>query len=727
MIEVDLNEGTPVSKTSTLANLIHSRFTWCKTLRATQEQKWIESKMQFDGVDNGSNDDGNSKSSLYLNFTQMKCMSAYSQIMTTMMGPNGYPWSMRPTPEPELISLGLTNTREAERNPSLPTNLKNNVIKANIACDNMRIRIADDLFECNWDEKFSRAVLDLVVNGTMIIKGPFASSGTIKKWKKNDDSYEMQADQDIRADIEVVSPFEFYPDPAAFDIKDAMWAIHRHVLNKAQLLAFKNQAGFDEKEIENVIEAKQSGNWVAETWESRIYSLNRSQAQFSQSERYIAYEHWGWLTAEQLNSAGHLVDSNDKNKQFMCCVWVIDSYCIKISVSGLENPSLPFMVCPYEKILYNIWGRSLPEKMRDPQEIVNASARAMVDNMGIAAGPQVIYDTSRMVNGFKFDGLKPWGVWSVKTMEGMNQPPVQFVQTPSILGELKVLQDNFKLFIQEVTSMPDMTQGFAGTASGQHNRTASGMSMLFNAANSYIKGIVFNIDNYVTKQLIRRLYDWNMQFSNLDEIKGDFTIVAGGVQEMINIESKLSNMQELSQIMMDPEYKPYINKSAMLKEWVRTHGFDGSEIINSEEEAARIKEFMAKQESQAQIDAQPKVRAETSRPDALLQVLQNTEPDSPVYPAIYELVILSQDAMTPNMKEALEHMAETAVTKTLMDVQSRQTEFSTNDRTMAQHNIENEIEKIMMQKAQSTQSQQQPGSAPPEMPEQQVDEPMEYA
>ena len=677
---VDLNEGQPVSQTSDLARLIHHRFLSVKNLRTIQEQKWIASKMQFDGIEYANTDDSGEKSGIYLNFTQMKCMSAYSQIMTTMCGPNGYPWSIKPTPEPILISLGINDTKEAERNPMIPPDIKQGIIKANIACDNMRVRIEDDLIEANWNEKFSRAVLDLVISGTAIIKGPFAAAKKKNKWSQSESSFGIMQDEDIRADIEVVSPYEFYPDPAAFDISDAMWAIQRHVLNQAQLMQLAKQEDFDSEEIMKVVEAHPKGNWSAEPWESRVYSLNKNNNQMNHYDRYIAYEHWGWMSPSDLRNAGFPIEDRKDKQPVMACIWSIGNYCIKISISGLDNPSLPFMVCPYERVLYSIWGRSLPEKMRDPQEIVNASARAMVDNMGIAAGPQVIYDTSRMVNGFKFDGLKPWGVWSVKTMEGMNQPPVQFVQTPSILGELKLLQDNFKLFIQEVTSMPDMTQGFAGTASGQHNRTASGMSMLFNAANSYIKGIIFNIDNFITKPLIRRIYDWNMQYSSNESMKGDFSVSAGGVQELVNTESRLANMQELAQIMMDPDYKPFINKPAILKEWIRLHGFNGTEIVNSDEEAARIIQMMNQQEAAKAQQAAPKVRSETPRPDALLQVLANTEPNSPAYPAIYELVMMSQDALTPAMQEAIEHMKETSITEVLTDLKTRSSEYEKEDR-----------------------------------------------
>ena len=513
----------------------------------------------------------------------------------------------------------------------------------------------------------------------MVVKGPFSSGIKKESWSlevEKDDSIKntfismfkepevtqkyvlKPKDEDPIPDFDIISPFEFYPDPSAFTIEDCMWAIHRRVLNKSQLMDLSKVDGFDAEEIYKVIENNPKGNWTAEVWESRVYALNQRQTPLIRGDRYVALEYWGYLSAKELEAANVEIPKNMKKwEQFMCCVWTVGNHCIKIAISSMEKPYIPFLVCPYEKVLYNIWGRGVPEKMRDPQDIVNAAARAMVDNMGIAAGPQVIYDTSRMVNGFKFEGIKPWGVWPLKTLEGITAPPVTFVPVPSILGDLKALQDNFKVFIQEVTSMPDMTSGFSNSASGQHNRTAGGMSMLFNAATTYIKGVIFNLDNYITKPMIRRMYDWNMQFSSDLLIKGDFNVDAGGVQRIISNENKMANMQELLQLMQDKSYQPYINKEAMLKEWVRIRGFDASDIINSDSQAQQnIQNQMEQEAAQAQMNNVPAMRAEIPRPDALLEILQKTDKNSPAYPGILEQALLAQDAMSDSLAAAIDVM-----------------------------------------------------------------------
>jgi len=732
-------QGQPPTATTYLAKVVTDKFTWCRNLRFLQQEKWLNAKMSFDGIDYYSNEEESNQSGIFLNFTQMKTMAAYSQIMSTMGGQDGYPWSIKPTPDPTLVQLGFEGGKQAEKEPNLPEELKQKIKEANMACDGMRVKITDQLAESHWEEKFSRGIMDLVTLGTMVVKGPFSSGIKKESWSlevEKDDSIKntfismfkepeviqkyvlKPRDEDPIPDFDIISPFEFYPDPSAFTIEDCMWAIHRRVLNKSQLMDLSKVDGFDAEEIYKVIENNPKGNWTAEVWESRVYALNQRQTPLIRGDRYVALEYWGYLSAKELEDANVEIPKNMKKwEQFMCCVWTVGNHCIKIAISSMEKPYVPFLVCPYEKVLYNIWGRGVPEKMRDPQDIVNAAARAMVDNMGIAAGPQVIYDTSRMVNGFKFEGIKPWGVWPLKTLEGISAPPVTFVPVPSILGDLKALQDNFKVFIQEVTSMPDMTSGFSNSASGQHNRTAGGMSMLFNAATTYIKGVIFNIDNYITKPMIRRMYDWNMQFSSDLLIKGDFSVDAGGVQRIISNENKMANMQELLQLMQDKSYQPYINKEAMLKEWVRIRGFDASDIINSDSQAQQnIQNQMEQEAAQAQMNNVPAMRAEIPRPDALLEILQKTDKNSPAYPGILEQALLAQDAMSDSLAAAIDVMK----TNTFGEAQQKTQSLPQGIRTQ-----QTPDEKNLQRIGGYPQTAPKPPQQPPQQPQQseQVQEP----
>mgnify|MGYP003645209011 CR=1 FL=1 len=90
-------QGQPLNATTYLAKVVTDKFTWCRNLRFLQQEKWLNAKMSFDGIDYYSNEEEANQSGIFLNFTQMKTMAAYSQIMSTMGGQDGYPWSIKPT------------------------------------------------------------------------------------------------------------------------------------------------------------------------------------------------------------------------------------------------------------------------------------------------------------------------------------------------------------------------------------------------------------------------------------------------------------------------------------------------------------------------------------------------------------------------------------------------------------------------------------------------------
>jgi hypothetical protein len=943
------------SVTSALARNVQDKFEVSKSLRVLQEVVWKEALQNFNGTYGSDVTFREGASSVFVNLTQMKTMAAYSRLMAVMMPPAGYPWAIKPTPHPDLVKLGM-KPEAALASPEMSPEFKQVLSQAKAACDGMQNRIKDNLVETRWEEKFSRGVLDLVTFGTMIFKGPLAAPAAPKKWvlvdqeesfadklkgligiHQKQQKYELVSDSedDSRADLEWVSPFEFYPDPAAYTVSDAMWAIHRHVFNKNQMVELA-EGDFDAEEINLVLNEIQDGNWSAEPWESGVDIINRRSASMQMGKRYIVFEFWGYLSGRELKTAGHDVPDGDLNKMHLSNVWVCGNHCIKITVSNRANGKLPFFVVPYEKVPYKIWGRGVPEKMADPQAIINASARAMVENMGIACvtgdtvvyrhqrpsarkprkynarkqvevtinelwamknksrgglrqnvirsldestgqffgnrivdiyyngdkqvyrvntkngytikatdthlfmgedghwrelrdffvgdglvvngtetipqlvcidcgksiskpnarrckscaahisswnlkqahdaisnnsvsesqarsrrlvreqmksncelcgidkrlhihhedknpynsdpsnlktlcykchaewhhfhdsvgdpilhtyrdfdeivsieplgiepvydlhmtapnhnfvangfvvhncAPQVVVDVNRLVDGTKYDQIAPWGIWPVKNMEGASQEPVQFKVIPSIMGDLKLIQDIFRNFVQEVTSMPDMASGFAGN--GQHNRTAGGMSMLFGAADSYTRGVVFNIDNDLTKPMIRALYDWEMQYNPDMTIKGDMQVDAGGVTGLMNKEMATQKIAEvfaaLGQI---PGSVDYINMAEVAKEIFRGLDIVNDNIVYSDEEVQKIRAQNQQQEAQkaaqiAQAQNVPKPKAETTPPDMMMQVLEKTIPTDPIYPIIFEKWLAMINQLDPQSLAALDMM-----------------------------------------------------------------------
>jgi cation transport regulator ChaC len=239
-----------------------------------------------------------------------------------------------------------------------------------------------------------------------------------------------------------------------------------------------------------------------------------------------------------------------------------------------------------------------------------------------------------------------------------------------MLTELKVLMDIFRNFVQEVTSMPDMTSGIAGQQ--QHNRTMGGMSMLFGAADSYTRGVVFNIDNDLTKPMVRALYDWEMQYNQDASIKGDMQVDAGGVQGLMSKELTSQRMAELiaatGQI---PGGADYINMGELMKEVFRSMDVMSDTVVYTEEEVKKSRAEKQAQELQqqtqmagqvAQAQNIPKAKAETTKNDMLMQVLEKTVPTDPIYPLIYAKWLEGINELDPMSEAALNMMKTRSIT-----------------------------------------------------------------
>lgn len=675
-------EADSLTRTSFLANTVHDKYQTARTQRVLQEQVWIEAMQNFNGEYGPAMTFRDGGSSVFVNITQMKTMAAYSRVMAVMMGPAGYPWSAKPTPHPTLVKMGMS-PEAAKVSSELDPQFKKELSEARSKCDGMKNRIKDDLVESCWEERFARGVLDLVSMGTAIFKGPFAAPSKPKKWVQAPETVQSMMDRakaliglgkptppkfvlakdpmdEYRATMDWVSPFELYPDPGAYSIEDAMWTVHRHVMNKAQLVELADGAGFDAEEIQATLDQNPDGNWYSEPWEGFMDIINRRSQAAYLSKRYTVLEFWGWLSGRELRDAGAEIGDNDLHKMHMSNVWVCGNQCIKVAISGNEAKRLPYFVVPYEKVPYKIWGRGVPEKMADPQAIINASARAMVENMGMAAGPQVIYDVNRVMPGTKVDQIVPWGIWAVKNMEGISEPPVRFVKIDPILTELKTIQDIFRNFVQEVTSMPDMASGFSGNE--QHNRTMGGMSMLFGAADSYTRSVIFNIDNYLTKPMIRALYDWEMQYCPDASIKGDITIEASGVQGLMAKELTSQRLAELLQAVGQiPGGADYINMPELMKEVFRSLEVINDSVILSDTEVKQKREetqqaAIAQASQTAQVQNLAKPKAETTKNDMLMQVLEKTLPTDPIYAPIYAKWLRGINELDPQSEAALNIM-----------------------------------------------------------------------
>ena len=183
--------------------------------------------------------------------------------------------------------------------------------------------------------------------------------------------------------------------------------------------------------------------------------------------------------------------------------------------------------------------------MRHTQAIVNGSVRIMLDGMAMAAIPMAEVNTLMIKDGQDPRVMKAGQVW-LRDKGDQGEPAVRFFQPSPPTNALMEIISMFKNYADDETSLPAYTYG---DNSGEINQTAKGLSMQLGQAAIPLKQVIKNLEDGLIKPFIQSLYDWNMQWSDNEEIKsGDMEIQVLGSSSLIAKEAKVQSMMQFLNI-----------------------------------------------------------------------------------------------------------------------------------------------------------------------------------
>jgi len=177
--------------------------------------------------------------------------------------------------------------------------------------------------------------------------------------------------------------------------------------------------------------------------------------------------------------------------------------------------------------------------MRNPQKVINAAWRMMMDNGGMSVADQVVVNREIVQPADGSWQLGPKKLWYLRDKTRSVQEAFATFSTPSHQVELANIFTMARQLADEETNLPLIAQG---EQSSHVTKTSSGMAMLMNSANIVLRRAVKNWDDDITRPTITRFYDWNMQFSESPEVKGDYTIDARGSGALLVREKQQENL-----------------------------------------------------------------------------------------------------------------------------------------------------------------------------------------
>lgn len=580
-------------------------------------------------------------SDVYMMLTEVKCRAAESWLRDILLDSGSPPWDLAPTPIPDLSPEQAAELEEAFAEnvmrsiqmlgqapskeemlairESLSQEYRFRVLEAaHNRADRMKTRIEDQFVHGGWMSAFNDFITDIVTFPCAFIKGPIVRRQRKLGWTQAEDgSTTVETTEELAPEYERVDPFQIYPEPGITDINDG-YIIELHKLTRTTLSELIGVPGYDEAAIRKILEdgpnAGSSGPLDGGVDDAREEEERKYYTHMRPTPEFEAIEFWGKVSGEMLLEWGLTEDEvPDPTTEYDANVWLIGHYVIKAVLNYDPLGEKPYAKTSFIKCPGAFWGKGIPKIIEDLQGICNAAARALVNNMGIASGPQVEVNVERLPPNEDITNLYPWKIWQViSDPSGSSNPAVRYSQPDSRSNELMAVYEKFSRLADDHSGIPAYVYGDLNVQGA--GRTSSGLSMLMGAAGKGIRQVVMHIDTDIVKTIVQRQFVYNMRYDSDESIKGDVEVIAKGainlaVKETVNV--RRIEFLNATANPVDIEILGKEGRSAILREVAKGLQMPVDDVIPSKETA----EYQTMLQNRAQQLAGPQAQPTPTQPD----------------------------------------------------------------------------------------------------------------
>lgn len=545
------------------------------------EQEWLRNMRQYNGEyepevlaeiqKNGG------KSQVFVNITRTKVMAAYSKIVDLLFQPGEQPYSINPTPVPDIpnfkeqlflraameIAQVAPGLQPGERLDFIDERLdeleKEYADEAEKRCKKMQKRINDQTLELDFERELKLTILEMCILGSGAMKAGSVRYKREKHWVQTPEGQRLVFTETPIPELGFVSCWDLYVDPFAISMDDSDGIFRRHVMTPHTFRSLKEVKGFKAEQIEKICDIYPTGNHSELPHETERRSMAK-QNQSVNSGKYEVLEFWGIVSGKQLRMHG--VEIGEEDEEYEANVWICGGNVIMARLNPLPGSLRPYNICPYEKNPHSVWGIAPPKMMRHSQATMNAAMRIAIDNGAISSGPLIEVNKDLMAPGTDPQKIYPWKVF-VREGGDPAAPAVRFYQPEANQSAIMQIMETARRFADEETSLPSYTHGMQSNAM---NSTATGMSMLMGAANINLKSVIKNMDDYLIRPVVEALYHWNMEYSDDPTIKGDMKVVARGSTALLQKEIQSQRLMQFMSITANPIDAPLTDRQYLLRE-----------------------------------------------------------------------------------------------------------------------------------------------------------------
>lgn len=455
-------------------------------------------------------------------------------------------------------------------------------------------QIDDWLAECQYHAEMRKVIDDAAKIGSGVIKGPVPVLRKSRQWRKNQQTgvFEFILVEEIKPSSHRVDPWDLFPDPGCGeDIHAGAYIYERDRLTPKRLQDLMDVPGYINGAIQQCL---REGPQRQQESDARNL-FNNAFAAKNQFE--IWYFH-GDISVEDLQAAGCDCGDAPQGESFPAMITMVNDRVIKASLNPLDDGAFPYDVIPWKRRQGMPWGMGVARQMRTPQRIVVAATRNLMDNAGLAAGPQIVLRRGVTPEDGIYE-IVPLKLWLEEddASNGAASSPVTSVVIPMLQVELMAIIQYGMKMAEDVTGLPMLLQGQQGAAPD----TVGGLMLLDNNANSVLRRLARLFDSSITEPHVRRYYTWLMQYGEDDDAKGDFQILAKGSSALVERSIQNQEMVQILQLCLNPAFGK--NPAKAMDEYLKSRRFDPSTFDYTEEEKQQQAEAAQNQPPDPRIEA----------------------------------------------------------------------------------------------------------------------------
>lgn len=484
-------------------------------------------------------------------------------------------------PPPGMVPGGTAMPQQAPP-PQVPVTTKDlaeeAIEKARIAAKRAENRIFDWMVECQHHREMRKVIFDAARLGVGVLKGPIPDMRRHMAVTKQDGKPTLQIHDEIAPIDKWVDVWNIFPDPACGEnIRNGDYVFEREYFSEKQLRKLKGLPGYLDDQIDAVI-AKGPGVRGQET---------RNPNDTDVKHQYEVWYYHGSMKRREFETINaKATEGKENEEQVYVIVTFVEGIVIRGAINPLDSGELPYLAVPWSR-RPGFWaGVGVAERIFVPQRITNGATRALLNNGGISAGPQIAINQKSVEPADGDWEITPNKIWYSSDEGIIDDVRKAFtVFDISNVGDqlMKIIEYGMRL-AEESTNIPLVTMGQSGKTTPE---TLGATQLQDNNANQLLRNIGYTFDDYITEPLVKMYYEYLLLDENVPaEEKGEFKINAHGSVALVERAIQDQTIAQIGPLAANPIYGA--NPKKWFASMLKGKGLDPKSYQYTPEEQAKI-------------------------------------------------------------------------------------------------------------------------------------------